>query len=812
MKNFSTRYKVAIGYTLLSLLLITMVAYINSEMKQLTASDSYNHQLNIQRRAVNEIISRLNNTEIIGLAVAAGDLKAYKAYEKAIEHSYDAIDSLRLLLPDTLQQLRLDTVAMLMDQKKRNMYNLLSTISNDDADEIFKKQLLSIITQQDSLLESSAQRKIVRYTSSHTEPTKSKNFFKRLGEVFSPSKEDVTVVKDTIYEIYTDTAASSNAILESFLQDAEAQATDNHLQRQKKLNKEIQLLRIGSLQLSNKVQQLLNTIENESGRRMWQEQKLREEIRKKSAKTIGGIALLAVTSAAIFLFFIWRDITRSNHYRKELEKARKHAEELLKIREQLMLTITHDIKAPLSSILGYSELLGNIVENEREQFYLSNMQESAKHLQQLVTSLLDFYRLDADKAEAQNITFNAKELFDKIASAYTLSAKGKNTKFIYLCDNNLNCNFTGDPLRIRQITENLLSNAFKFTKEGEIILTAGIDDNKLSIRVSDTGCGITEEDKEKIFKEFTRLKNAQGEEGFGLGLAITHKLVTLLKGNIQIESKMGEGSTFNVEIPVTPGQQTVAMSEYEPEAKIRVLLIDDDSLQIQMTEAFLQSPRISVTACTQPDKVFDIIKDEIFDIIFTDIQMPGMNGIELITELHRRPCIKETPIVALTARDDIDNDTLTGYGFSGYLQKPFTRSAILKCIETATNNKKYDFSRFMEFSLDDRDASYNIMCTFTEETLKKRMLLSKAVEEGDLSGISNIAHQLLPIFKMVNAHKGLEELEWLDKQRNSSDNTTEIGEKAALVIGETDNIIAEAKESIKQKGTHYEKEDTYSRG
>ena len=297
-----------------------------------------------------------------------------------------------------------------------------------------------------------------------------------------------------------------------------------------------------------------------------------------------------------FLFMIWRDITRSNHYRHELEKAKKRAEDLLDVRQRLMLTITHDIKAPVGSIIGYADLLDKTADGKKRAAYLGNMQTSAKHLLDLVNSLLDYHRLDADKMDINTAAFNPQQLLNAVADSYRPAAAAKGLRLEYDCDSALDGYFSGDPFRIRQIVENLMSNAMKFTKEGSVSMSAKLDNGRLSISVADTGCGMTEDEQKRIFQEFTRLKSAQGQEGFGLGLSITQKLVALLGGTMSVSSKPGEGSRFGVELPMPKADADTTSANERPAANARfsqpwsLLLIDDSIVrgtQLRETGEFL---------------------------------------------------------------------------------------------------------------------------------------------------------------------------------------------------------------------------------
>ncbi len=800
MPNISTRYKVAIGYiVLMSLLIVTMV-YIYHGLSRITGNDDYDSRLGMRRRITNELLNTLNKAEIIGQSIAVGQVSDYSGYKNAISVANGYIDSLRNVTDDSLQLARIDTVASLMVQKEKNMRTLMGILSSNAADDIYRNEIEAIIALQDSLAGiQHPHERILVHTKSEVVATKPKNFFKRVREVFVPSKKDSTVVNDTIYEIYTDTIKESVHIadtISSILREMQLRASDNQRERFNRLNSQMQRLNISSLQLNGKVQQLLKIIEDEDRRRIEKEHAENEEVRAESAVMISIIAVVSLLLAGLFLFFIWRDIARSNHYRRELEKAKMRAEELLEAKEKLMLTITHDIKAPVGAILGYVELLDNITTGERQQFYLKNMQGSADHLLQLVTSLLDFHKLDADKMEQQRVPFNAKELFEGIADNNAPVAVAAGLALSGNVDSSLDTVFMGDPLRIRQITENLLSNAIKFTSEGRVTLTAAWLDGYLRFSVSDTGCGMTLEEQELIYKEFMRLPSAQGKDGFGLGLAITSKLVKLLGGEITVESCVGKGTSFHVSLPLecTGSVKEKDTEEASPVSIVRpaeLLLIDDDRLQLDMTAAMLDGTPVKVTCCTHPDELFLHLQQKRFDILFTDIQMPAMNGIDLIGKV-REFGLKDLPVVATTARSDMEYGQLSFYGFAACLHKPFTCREMLEVISGLLPGNGFDFGQLTAFAAGDADAMAQIMDTFISETGKKRDALEKAMKEKDIAAVTMITHQLLPIFAMVGASEGKDELEWFEARRDADEYPAGADEKIALILEVAGRIIAGA--------------------
>ncbi len=806
----STKWKVAFGYLLLTVLLFTSVGYIYTKMQDLTERGDEETLLIQRRQVTNRIVSQLYQAEVIGQSLSTGRLEEYRRYKEAMQEAGMAVDSLRTFLTDSLQQARLDTVTLLLKDKARNMRNLLRAIQDGGTDRLYKAHIDSLIAEQDSLLSLPlVRRKVVTHTNSYVIHKKPKGFFKRLGEVFAPGKGDSTQVSNVIQEEFTDTlteAYSPADTVVTLLKDIQARVTDTHQARMQMVNRRTQSLRLNGLKLGQKVNQLLSTIEEEeqllAKNRLAQE----ESIRRTSIRTVAGIAILAVILAICFLTVIWRDITRSNHYRRELERAKRRAEDLLVARERLMLTITHDIKAPAGSIVGYIDLLERITTGERQRFYLSNMRSSAQHLLRLVHSLLDYHRLDAHKMDITPVPFSPAQLFDSIRTSFQPMADAKGLRLTYTCHPALNRNYRSDPFRIRQIAENLLTNALKFTAKGNISLNVSLENGQLHFSISDTGAGISQEEQQRIFQEFTRLHNAQGQEGFGLGLTITRKLVRLLQGEIKIESEPGKGSTFHVFLPLTEEAESIAPTPQpieKTDKPLHLIYIDDDRIQLQLTAAMLEDTDVKVTCCEQPDELFSRLADKHFDALLTDLQMPAMDGFELLKAVRtlNMPQAHTLPVIVLTARSDMDESYLRTQGFAACLHKPFTTQELLTVIAQATGKAfskedKTDFSTLTAFSADDPEAAAEIIRTFISETEKSRETMKQALAKKDMQRIAALSHKLLPLFTMLGAKGCLPDLIALEQKRDTKELTEEDEKRTASILDEMDLILAEAQKHV----------------
>ena len=830
---FSTSFKIVIGYILLVGLLIGAFTYTMQQMNLLTTPTSLRDQLDHRRHITHRIISQLYDAEIIGQTLRTGKLNEYYHYLKAMKEVNASIDTLETILTDTLQQARLDTVRTLLQNKQWNMYAVLEAMRNTPTDQIYQEQLDSLIAQQDSLLSTPhIRRKVITHHNSYTIHHKKKGFFKRLADVFAPGKEDSTQVSNVIQEEYTDTldeVYSPIDTISSMITGIQHKVFQTRQKETEMLNTRISSLRVIGSGLSQRVNQLLENIEHDEQEAARTKLMQEEEIRKEAAETMAKIAIAAFVLVLVFSIVIARDITRNNHYRRELEKAKSYAENLLVAREKLMLTITHDIKAPAGSIIGYIDLLIRLVNDRRQQFYLSNMKSSAQHLLALVTSLLDYHRLEAGKMDLHPVAFNPHELLTDIYNSFLPLAEKKQLQLDFKEKLPEALTLEGDPFRIRQIVENLLSNALKFTAAGGITLQAEYHGNQFVFSISDTGCGMTASEQERIFKEFTRLSSAQGQEGFGLGLSITRKLVELLLGRIDIESAPGKGSTFKVSMPLpsispkpAPGSKEPAITL--PKIHLRIAIIDDDRIQMHLTEAMLHNAaeevkgfKVETVCCEQPEELIEQLKNRTFDLVFTDIQMPAMNGFELLHHLRNQNFAQaqSIPVIAITARGDMNENDFLQKGFAGMLQKPFNQSELKKVVKnalthlTVSNNipdtspvqkeahetsphtdQPYNFSPLTAFSEDDPEAAKEILRTFAQETQKNMEKLQTAISNKDMEALCATAHKMLPTFLMIEAQKAIPLLKWLEQQRGTQIYTPEAEQAAETVIAETKQVLA----------------------
>lgn len=669
---------------------------------------------------------------------------------------------------DTQETLKTDSLMALLREKDETALQILKGLAYEYDSLIVTTKMERIVPIRKNITQERLQQHEVIIRDSIKNVPKKKTFFKRLAEAFVPPK-DTTVITSTRQEISKDTLLKQFQVEDSLYEEIR---TINE-QRQKRNVAALQrnnsrLMEINQL-LTARIDTLIIQYEQQMELQAEQEMQANDEVVERSTEIISKIALIAVILVFIFLLIIWSDINRSNKYRKQIEEANKRSEALLEAREKIMLTITHDFKTPLNSIIGYSQLLLGEVKNKEHREYLNNMKTSGVHLLDLVNNLLDFHKLDLECEEPQYTAFNPAKLFKDIGLSFEPLAADKKLKLEYTVDSALNSAFMGDSQRIRQLTVNLLSNAIKFTDKGKVELEVKHTDDTLSIRVSDSGSGMTPEEKERVFNEFTRLANAQGKEGSGLGLTIVSKLAKLLNADITMDSEVGVGTTFTVTMPLEATEQIIDEPMEEPQKTnqpiaLNVIMIDDDPLQLELASTMLKYQGANVVACLTVEELIEKLRVESFDVLMTDVQMPAVNGFDLI-KLLRASNISRAhtiPVVAVTGSCDLPEEQYLSSGFYGFLTKPFNTDDLLDAINP---NKIAELDRVERMSYQNKLPMEYYARYFVDKLKEDIQKLQQALDEKNAENIVITAHQMLPNLIMVRARQVTPFLAYLDTQR-----------------------------------------------
>ena len=549
-----TKLKLITGYILILLLGAIAIVFIYKQTIALTQKG--NDEIVMQQKLfiISNTLTKLYEAENTGIAFSqTGTQKNFDTYMKLIEDIKDNMDTLKNLSISSEQNLRIDTINTLLGKRIENLKDLYYVKKYYIPEDFYNKTIEKIGTLKDSAdVIPDLREKIITVIDSNYIIRERKGLFRTKRD--SILKVDTTLhrIVDTLSMVTTNnnTDTLMNVIRDSWSQyQQQKEEIDAEVSRREDI-----VIQSGQ-HITERLKRVLKDLEKEELENTMIRLEQQQITTHHLTRTISWIAIIACVLVVFFVVLIINDITQSQRYRRELEAAKTYTERLLHNREKLMLTVTHDIKSPLSSIIGYIELINNTQLEERQHYFLKNMKGSAEHILHLANNMLDFSKLESNKMEINTVPYNPGRLLQETADSFLPLAAQKNLKLKSDISNVLNGLYLGDSMKVRQIVVNILSNAIKYTREGQVSLSAfisGTKDDQFIIVIKDSGPGMTKEEQELIFKEFTRLtpQHNNGAEGTGLGLTITLQLVHLLDGELTLESKKGEGSTFTVKFPL----------------------------------------------------------------------------------------------------------------------------------------------------------------------------------------------------------------------------------------------------------------------
>ena len=501
------------------------------------------------------------------------------------------------------------------------------------------------------------------------------------------------------------------------------------------------------------------------------EQKQEEMLEKAS-----GIGKNTFMGGMAFLFFIfgvnyWNS-RRKTMVMKKLEDELGKNKVLLKSRREMMYTVTHELKTPLTPITGYSSLMKEEVQLDKKgNYYLDKIKESADKMKALIESLLSYFAIESAKTDIVNKPFNLKNVADMLTATYGIEAKQNGLQ--YEVNDCKNCALMGDESKIMQIGSNLLANAVKFTENGgSVSLYVNWENELLTMEVTDTGIGIAEDEQKKIFEPFQQLGKAKvmAKDGIGLGLSIVYKLVELMHGSVEVESEERKGSKFTVKIPIEGiTKENYAKSEEritDDDEVRRVLAIDDTESTLILMRDILRAKGIECDICTSPKDMVECMRNKDYDLLVIDLKMPEINGIELAKTLRESEVgnSKSVKMVVMTAwNDDHDTKELLEKGFDGFLAKPFNTQDLMNMVnEFVPEGRKREIP-------DLTDASAEMLSKLAKETEEALVSLKEAYTKMDMEQLDDWCHRLGGSWSLVHADGPIDELHEMLKKRDGVD-------------------------------------------
>lgn len=784
---FSTRIKILVGYALLAIVLLSATWMIYDNTRSLTAVNNASERLMVRRDIVDTLVFSMLETANAERSILLGDASEWQRFDHAISNSTEKARQLRPLISDSLKRQRLDTLVILLKAKRQNTMLVMAELGKDSRDIFYSNKMKALHSGRDSVVihPRTAEQHDQRETVYEIVKTK-KGFFRRLGDAFRRQHTDTVgmtrVQKRATADTVNHRVDIADSVAHALAEIQQKQQRESGRQKERIAGRNSELQRV-SILLAWRTGQLLEDIQNDEHTALRRVVDKAMNSRRTMIMRIAGLGLLAILSAAILVVYILRDIRRERRDHQRIIEAKAETERIMQQRERLLLTITHDIKAPAASIAGFIDLLAEYVDRPKAIGYLKSIGGSAQHLLQLVSALLDYHQLESGKAEIHEESFSPATLIRECVGGMQPQALEKGL----LLESNINvadnmvCR--SDAFRIKQIVNNLVGNAIKYTDEGKVTVSTAYMSGRLTIGVADTGCGMTPEEQQRVFNAFTRLPGAQRKEGVGLGLSIAREIVERLGGSINLVSRKGEGSKFTVVIPMEMANgnddkaETTIDIEIDETAEagagisqsnenrnsgdksLRILIVDDDKLQQQLLlEMFARAEGIllDITSTTHACEAIQLAHDIKPDIVFTDIEMPEMNGNEIMKRIRENGMAMK--FVAITAHEPSIMPKLRNEGFDACLFKPFSVETLAATICQITGHmvrvkeKQQDStadslrSALLPFTDGDAEAERQIIvdiCRSIDEYLE---LLGDA---DNSDSIAKAAHKAMPLLEMI---------------------------------------------------------------
>lgn len=759
----------------------TWQVYDNSRL--FVTLNNASEQLLKRRDVVDSLVCSLLETNNAERSVLLGEGSEWPHFNRSVATSEQMAKQLKPFIADQGQRQRIDTLVELIHMKRENTKRVAQLMAFDNRDAFYRDKVQALQSGRDSVVIHSKLYGQYGQREKVYEIIKSKRgFFRRLGDAFRRQHADTVGVTNILHDTKADSTAQRINIADSvanILTDIQNEEQKQNSRQQENVAARLNRLQRVSLQLSQRTGLLLEHIQREEKNALQKALGHATQSRHKMVVRIAIIGLVAILIAALLVAYILRDIKRERRDRQRIVEAKTETERIMAQRERLLLTITHDIKAPAASIAGFIELLSEQVSRPKALAYIDSMRHSAIHLQQLVAALLDYHLLESGKAERHDVSFVPQQLAKNCVEEFKPMAAEKGLD-ITLGTLTPNCGdlWRSDAFRVKQIMSNLIGNAVKYTDRGGVKVEMRISPRQhLIIYVSDTGRGMSQADCQRIFDAFTRLPNGQDKEGVGLGLSITREVVQMLGGTITVTSEEGKGSCFTVSLPIKKEEKkqkkdveedvaSVETNRSSTEAKeatteINILAVDDDALQLELFKEMAQKiggAKLNISTTTSASEAIKLAEETKPQIMFTDIEMPEMSGKDMLKHVKN----SDMSTVAMTAHDPSIMTSLKKAGFSTCLFKPFNAATLAATLAQITRlplsvkaaeQKASFFAPLTAFAEGDTEAEREILTQVGESIKEYRQMLEQGLkhngEELQRDSISRAAHKAMPLLSML---------------------------------------------------------------
>ncbi|SRX52315.1 ATP-binding protein [Aequorivita sp. CIP111184] len=775
-------FKIILSYLILGALSVLVGFFLYSEFKNFTAesAETTGEKKFIETGTLINLVYETDGFSRLALLTESDD--DFEKYMVKTDLLFRKIEQIKSLTNNDFQIKQLDSVNSLLQEKNRNIEQLrILRLTNQ------KDTSLDDIMREVRKLEASVGLNSVE--SLIKNPSKLNNQELKVWQNYADYlNRDVTRDTSTVKSKTVDSMLTASRYIV-----AEAKKENSRI-RESLMQKENELIR-NDLNISERLREIIASFDREITKNNNLEKQQRSESMERTKQILKFAGILGGIVVLLFSYFILSDFFRAERFKKNLEESKNYAESLLKSREQLISTVSHDLKTPLNTISGYAELFENSNLSEKQKYYLGQITSSSHFISHLVDDLLDYSKLEAGKLPIESIPFSLENIILDAGNAVKQLYLQKPIELkISISEGIKSQIFESDPLRIRQIINNLVGNAFKFTEQGsvEIKVEELEKKNKIStiqISVIDTGIGISVEKQKLIFNEFTQAETEIAHKfgGSGLGLAISKKLTELLDGTLKVKSVVNEGSSFMLSLPLKKSERILPKISSEKTdllEDLKAIIIDDDETMRALLQEIFEQMNIASEAFSSFENFKTTSIKINYDFVLTDIQMPETDGFTVLKRLKNDEVssYKNQPIIAMTGNREHSRDFYFEKGFAEMLPKPFSKQELITVLEkifpqtnsfleevkvdethqnSSSNNDKFDLSLLKSF-LNTPQALDEVLTIFNSQTEMDLLEIKAAISEGKVQPIKEIAHRMLTMFRQIQAKEVIPILEKLE--------------------------------------------------
>lgn len=776
-ENISLQHKVLLGYMILVMAVCGMVSILLYERNRMRAIRAETSEIRRIRHDVNTAHRHITELATDGESVIVWEDADFRDYHGKRLHTDSLLQTLKsscgmFVLPE-----QIDSLCHLLEAKEEHLFHIMKSIAQlEEAGSLLANRLPVVA------------REAVRIRTVTQKKKGVAGWFggKKKVQVFEPSKG---------------------------LQELNDKLVAMQEERDRRIDAYADSLRKQNKALNQKLNMLVTHLDGQAQAAFMNREEKITEAGEFSFKLF--VIVIVSASALLFVSFliIRHDIEKERKGRAQLQRINRENEELLGMRKQIILTISHDIRGPLGNISNCVELASETREKRKREGYLENIRHSCRHILNLVNNLMDVYKINETKDTRNEVPFRLNSLLDNISEEYSRKAAGQALLFEQKHENVNNITVRGDADKLEQILNNLLTNAIKFTPAGTVRFHSRYAESKLHVEVGDTGIGMDKETLGRVFRPFERAAQDINSEGFGLGLFITKGLVKVLDGSIDVESRPGKGTTFRLTFPLLETTEDPETEEFQIQSTMvlpkRVLVVDDDSILLRITEDMLGRHGVECTTCQSVKEAVLALDRLDYDLVLTDIQMPMTDGFGLLKLLRNSDIgnSRTIPVAVMTARGDGDSGIYVKSGFCGCIHKPFSSKGLLAFLSSVmtggtTGTSPFDYSRLME-STDDRRHMFGLIMKESEKDLAE---LEGALKGIDREIMRRTVHRIAPVWELLGAGDMLSDYRKILHDKAASDET--VRRRTLEVMEQIRILIDEVNNELEKKDDEHEKDFT----